>query len=185
MSFCTVDECDRTHRAKGLCSRHYFQDYRKGNVEPRSSGLPAKVPTTIVDFKPAPSEPGILHPHDRSWMRKLWLAVQGYECAVCGGLDVADEHGRGGVYGFWRLSVDGSCCRPSRMCCVRGTVCYKCNRPVTVYSKDNLLTPSHLINDLTIHEWTARADAFLAFDSDRSDHGDTVFRHHSQDGQQA
>jgi hypothetical protein len=111
------------------------------------------------------------------------LAAQGYECAVCGALDTAAEHGRGGVYGFWRLSIDGSCCQPTRWCCVRGTVCYKCNRPVTVYSKDNLLTPSHLINNLTINKWTARADAFLTFDADRSGNGDTVKRYHSEDGE--
>ncbi len=185
MNFCTEVDCELPIRAKGLCSRHYYQHYRKGHTEPQTSGLPAKVPTTIVDYKPAQSEPGFLHPHDRSILRKLWLAVQGYVCGVCGARDEADEHGHGGVYGFWRLSVDGSCCDPIRWCCVRGTVCYRCNRPVTVYSKDPLLTPSHLINDLTIGQWVSRANKFLQFDADRSDDGNLIPRRHSQDGQQA
>ena len=164
MRTCTA--CESKHFAKGYCQAHYMQWYRKGNLDPVSSGLPAKVPTTIVDYKPAQSEPGFLHPYDRAYMRTLWMRAQGYRCAVCkaAAWQYPDE---GGVYGFWRLSIDRSCCKPTRLCCIRGTVCYACLRPVDVLAQDRLLPPSKVIHGMTISEWTASAVDFLKFDRDQ------------------
>jgi hypothetical protein len=166
MSKRTCSKCDLDHHALGLCRNHYMQMYRKGHCNPVSSGLPAKVPTTIVDYKPAQSEPGFLHPYDRAYMRTLWMRAQGHRCAVCNAAawQYPEE---GGVYGFFRLSIDRSCCKPSRLCCIRGTVCYACLRPVEVLASDRMLTPSKSIHGMTISEWTASAVDFLKFDRDQ------------------
>ena len=103
-------------------------------------------------------------------MRTLWSRAQGGRCAVCTSAPW-QYPGSGGVYGFWRLSVDKSCCKPSRLCCIRGTVCYACLRPVEVLSTDRLLPPSKSIHGMSISEWTASAIKFLQFDADRSSDG--------------
>ena len=163
----TCVACDSKHFAKGYCQAHYMQHYRKGSIEPKSSGMPSKVPTTLVTSSDlGPEHPGILHPHDRAYMRTLWMRAQGYRCAVCraAAWQYPDE---GGVYGFWRLSIDRSCCKPYRFCCIRGTVCYACLRPVDVLASDRMLPPSRSIHGMTIGEWVESCEDFLRFDADQ------------------
>lgn len=163
----TCSECELPHHARGYCRNHYMQFYRKGSTEPKSPGLPSKVPTTLVTSSDLGSEkPGILYPHDRGYMRTQWSRAQGGRCAVCHAAPW-QYPGSGGVYGFWRLSVDKSCCKPSRLCCIRGSVCYACLRPVEVLSIDRMLPPSKSIHGMSISEWTASAVDFLKFDADQ------------------
>jgi hypothetical protein len=171
VKICKVDGCSKKHSAKGYCRNHYQQFRRKGHTDPVPRHV-TKSPTTIVDKNNlSDQEPGLLHPHDRSYYRNMWLKVQGYTCAVCGVADDAYNHGHGGVYGLWRLSVDTSCCSPTRVCCVRGTVCYQCSSALREFSRDSSLTPSHSINGLGITAWTAAATDFLKYDADRSTDG--------------
>lgn len=167
----TCTECDSKHYAKGYCLNHYQQWYRKGHTNPVSPGLPAKVPTTYVTKNDlGPEQPGILYPHDRAYLRTMWVRAQGGRCATCNAA-AWQYPDSGGVYGFFRLSVDHSCCSPARLCCVRGSVCYACVRPLEVLCKDASLPPSKSIHGMSISEWTESALKFLQFDADRSSDG--------------
>jgi hypothetical protein len=168
---CDKHDCGKKHYAKGYCLNHYQQWYRKGHTNPVSPALPSKAPTTLVTSSDmGPEQPGILYPHDRKWMRLMWVRAQGHRCGVCNAAawQYPEE---GGVYGFWRLSVDRSCCEPARLCCIRGTVCSACHRPLEVLSHDRTLPPSKSIHGMSISEWTEAALNFLQFDSDRSGNG--------------
>lgn len=137
---CTVNDCNRKHRAKGMCAKHYYAT--KGYGKNRGPG-PRDFGVCIVDnceTKAGPTGACRNHWHkvnnpNKNKLRNLFmsgitleqyetmLSLQDYCCKICG------SKAPGGRVQMFAVDHDHNCCNKKPYCgdCVRGLLCSRCN----------------------------------------------------------
>ena len=130
---CSLDGCDRPHRAKGLCMYHYQREWETGDplTPDRRKCTPG---CTCGRHNKVKQPPKIFTKEERreSKLRRFhgittaeynaMLADQGGGCKICGVIPKPGER-------FFPVDHDHSCCPGNRHCrdCIRGILCQACN----------------------------------------------------------
>lgn len=136
---CTVEDCNRKHRAKGLCAKHYNNS--KGYSRNRGPGRTDYGVCVVKDceIKAGPTRACRKHWHTvnrplRNRTKKLakygltiesfeiLLASQGYACKIC-------KSTIPGGQGNFHIDHNHKCCPGQYGCprCIRGLLCARCN----------------------------------------------------------
>lgn len=124
MKACTKPGCERKHQAKGLCHKHYMNQYYLDHPESREKARQrmSRVP------KPVSRDRQLRHYYGVGieWYEKT-LADQDGVCAICRKPESKSIKGR-----LLKLAVDH--CHDTLV--VRGLLCQACNRGIGCFGHD-------------------------------------------------
>lgn len=138
--FCTVDDCNKRHYAKGYCRMHYdrVRDYGRTNI--LREMIPLDVQKQIyrtVDGKQIKHYIYSLENRLKAFYNitpDQWYEMAKDGCNVC-----SSEIGQGTDRNL-HVDHDHKCCPGKRSCgeCVRGVVCNRCNTSIGLYENGKL-----------------------------------------------
>lgn len=130
---CTIEFCDKSHYAKGMCRTHYTRWNRNGSLD--------SLHDIVEDNKIyLYGKNEVTYHREYMLMYRYKLTKDKYNemikegCNVCGNYQERNIH----------VDHDHACCNGSYTCgnCVRGVVCNACNQSIGKY-ESGLIRPDH------------------------------------------